>query len=50
MATDKQCAHKGCTCMAKTDSKFCSQFCEDSAGVETLTCGCGHPGCAADKL
>ncbi len=49
MATDKQCAHTGCTCPAKSDSKYCSTYCEDSAGTTTLACDCGHPGCA-DKL
>ena len=46
----KKCAHKICTCMAPDGQKYCSTYCEDSADTTTLTCDCGHPGCAADKL
>jgi hypothetical protein len=42
----KKCAHETCTCMAPADSKYCSLFCQDSAGLTTLKCDCGHAACA----
>jgi len=47
MSDPKQCAHKGCSCLAREHSNFCSQFCEDSKDLTTIACDCGHPGCAA---
>ena len=44
MAEQKKCAHPSCSCMVK-EGKFCSQMCEDSAGVTELGCDCAHPGC-----
>jgi hypothetical protein len=46
----KKCAHETCSCMAADDSKYCSTFCEDSAGTTTLKCDCGHAGCEAASL
>ena len=50
MADPKKCAHATCTCMARPDSDFCSEFCEDSKDLTTLDCDCGHPGCSGQKL
>ena len=41
----KKCSHETCNCLAAPGSKYCSDFCEDSEGLTTLTCDCGHPGC-----
>ena len=46
----KKCAHATCTCIAPAGKKYCSTFCEDSAGTTTLQCDCGHPGCEAHAL
>jgi hypothetical protein len=40
-----KCAHETCSCTTAPDSKYCSSFCEDSQGITTLMCKCGHPGC-----
>jgi hypothetical protein len=31
--------------MAPAGKKFCSTHCEDSKGMTTLSCHCGHAGC-----
>lgn len=48
----KKCAHETCSCMVAEDakSKYCSTFCEDSKDLTTLTCDCGHAGCASHAL
>ena len=46
----KNCAHEGCKCLARDGEKYCSQYCEDSKGVTTLQCDCGHPACTTVKL
>ena len=46
----KKCAHDTCTCLAAPGSKYCSLFCEDSKGLTTLKCDCGHTGCAGHTL
>ena len=46
----KKCAHKMCNCLAAEGSSYCSNFCEDSKDMTTLTCDCGHPACAYEKL
>ncbi len=48
--TGKKCAHETCTCMAADGSQYCSTFCQDSKGITTLDCDCGHSGCVAQKL
>lgn len=50
MSDAKKCAHDGCSCLAKADSKYCSTFCEDAQGTTTLKCDCGHPTCEAHTL
>jgi hypothetical protein len=42
-----KCAHGPCSCAPKTDSKFCSEYCEDAedAGVIEVMCGCAHAPC-----
>jgi hypothetical protein len=47
MAKDDKCAHAVCTCSARGDNKYCSEYCEnaDDAGVVEIACGCEHPGC-----
>ena len=41
----KQCAHPGCVCNAREDSKYCSAYCEGAKGKPEVQCACGHPGC-----
>jgi hypothetical protein len=45
-----ECAHDLCQCtvmQAPREEKFCSQACREAqeGGIETETCGCGHPQC-----
>ncbi len=40
-----KCAHMACTCMAPVGKKYCSQHCEDTKKMMTLSCHCGHVGC-----
>ncbi len=50
MASDqKKCAHALCTCMV-TDTKFCSQACEDATDVTSLACDCPHAGCGGHEV
>lgn len=46
----KKCAHETCSCMAAPGSKYCSTFCEDSKGLTTLECDCGHAGCSGSQI
>ncbi len=46
----KKCAHASCSCTVSGDKKYCSQICEDSAGVTELGCDCSHPGCSRDRI
>lgn len=50
MADKKKCAHESCKCMATEGSNYCSNFCQDSKGVTTLECDCGHPACTRAAL
>lgn len=45
----KKCAHELCSCTV-TDAKYCSQSCEDNAGVTTLACDCPHTGCTGHAV
>ena len=45
----KKCANDLCSCQV-SDKKYCSQSCEDSAGVTTLACDCPHPGCTGHAV
>ncbi len=45
----KTCAHETCSCLVVSGSKYCSDFCEDSEGLTTLTCDCGHTMCKDDS-
>jgi hypothetical protein len=45
MADNKKCAHPACSCMARKDDKYCSQYCHDAKGTLEIECGCGHTGC-----
>jgi hypothetical protein len=45
MAEEKKCAHDSCCCPPAPGSKYCSNFCEDSRKLTTLTCDCGHECC-----
>lgn len=49
MATEAphKCAHPSCSCMARADSKYCSNYCEDAGKTTEIGCNCGHPGCNA---
>ncbi len=49
MAEQKKCAHEGCSCMAAEESKYCSQYCEDTKDVTVLSCDCKHPGCEGNR-
>jgi hypothetical protein len=42
----KKCAHPSCSCMARSDSKYCSQYCEDAGKTTEISCNCGHAGCS----
>ena len=42
----EKCAHAGCSCLASSDSKYCSAYCESAKGKTEIACGCEHPGCA----
>jgi hypothetical protein len=44
------CAHPGCTCRPRENSKYCSQYCEDAGGTLELSCNCGHDGCGVEAL
>ena len=44
MADAKKCAHQPCTCTV-TDTKYCSQACEDAAGTTSIACDCPHAHC-----
>jgi hypothetical protein len=50
MAEVKKCAHEMCNCVVSEKEKYCSTFCEDAKGTQTLTCDCGHAACQVDKL
>lgn len=45
---DKVCAHRGCNCAPREDSKYCSPYCEDAGDTLELACNCGHPGCGVE--
>jgi hypothetical protein len=47
---DNVCAHKGCSCPANDDSKYCSAACETAENNDTtaIACGCGHSGCKGE--
>jgi hypothetical protein len=49
--TDK-CAHRICSCPARADTGYCSDYCvaaskDPDAG---LVCGCGHPECKPGSI
>jgi hypothetical protein len=43
----EKCAHPSCVCVAASDSKFCSAFCEGATDHPDIMCNCVHAGCAA---
>jgi len=45
METPKKCAHPSCHCNARTDSNYCSTYCEGEAKTSDILCGCGHAEC-----
>jgi hypothetical protein len=49
MTDVEKCAHPACRCQVPRDGRFgkyCSENCREKAGMNELTCQCGHPGCA----
>jgi hypothetical protein len=40
-----KCAHPSCLCRARSDSKYCSTYCEGEAETADIECSCGHPAC-----
>jgi hypothetical protein len=42
----EKCAHAICSCMAASDSKYCSPYCESAKDKTEIACGCEHPHCA----
>jgi hypothetical protein len=48
MANNKKCAHPACNCMARSDDKYCSQYCHDAGSTMELSCNCGHAGCSLE--
>jgi hypothetical protein len=45
MENPKKCAHPSCGCHAKTDSDYCSTYCEGGAKTADIICSCGHGDC-----
>ena len=45
METKKKCAHPSCACTAKSDSDYCSTYCEGEATTSDIVCSCGHTEC-----
>jgi len=41
----KKCEHPACSCLVPEGTTYCSQSCEDAAGMTEISCCCGHPGC-----
>jgi hypothetical protein len=48
MSQNQKCAHPACNCMAKADSKYCSEYCHDASSTTEISCNCGHSGCAEE--
>jgi hypothetical protein len=44
-ASPTKCAHPACGCL--TDSKYCSEPCEEAGDLTEIACQCGHPECPA---
>lgn len=42
---DRKCAHEGCSCEARPDSKYCSDYCARAGSMTELHCNCQHPEC-----
>lgn len=49
-AEAKKCAMEGCLCMAPPGQKYCCAYCEAARKAIKLSCDCGHPECASQKL
>lgn len=50
MPTDtKKCAHPACNCPVDDKTKYCSQYCKDSAASTEISCNCGHAGCSVSE-
>lgn len=45
MANPKKCAHPSCSCMAASDSKYCSTQCAAMEKTPDVECSCPHAGC-----
>jgi len=43
-----KCAHQACKCVARPDSKYCSQYCDDAGDTMEISCNCGHGGCSLE--
>ena len=46
--SQKVCAHTGCNCTPREDSKYCSPYCEAAGDTLELACNCGHAGCGVE--
>jgi hypothetical protein len=46
--SDNVCAHTGCNCARREDSKYCSPYCEAAGDTLELACNCGHVGCGVE--
>jgi hypothetical protein len=49
-AEAKKCAMDGCLCMVPPGQKYCCAYCEAARKAIKLSCDCGHPECAGQKL
>ena len=50
MADQKKCAHPSCDCIATGGEKYCSAYCQGSAGTTEIACGCGHSECSGASV
>jgi hypothetical protein len=41
----KKCAHPACNCPVDEHTKYCSEYCHDSAGRTEISCNCRHSAC-----
>lgn len=44
----KKCANPVCSCVPTGKNKYCSAYCEGTAGQTVVICHCGHEECAGN--
>jgi hypothetical protein len=45
----EKCAHPSCRCYARSNSPFCSTYCEGEAETADILCNCGHADCTEES-